>query len=255
MSESNFDMSSEKCVPIKVDRVFDSCSDKDCLSDIQVTLESGELPESIRIVKSRCASVSDICINVEAIPFNKGFYSVDLTFTFNLEIIGYERACGTPTTFRGTAFITKNCILYGSESGVKTFFSDGTPSTGSTDECCNTVNLPRAIVSVVEPIVLETKIKECCVPQCEECACRQTRSVVVTLGLFSVVELTRPVTIMVPTVDYTVPKRECCVDNDSPCEIFEKLKFPSEEFSPLTIRDTLQDGDFTGHCGCDTCES
>ena len=54
------------------------------------------------------------------------------------------------------------------------------------------------------------------------------RNIFVTLGLFSVVELTRPVTIMVPTLDYTIPRKDCCSDSDSPCEVFDKLKFPEE---------------------------
>ena len=79
------------------------------------------------------------------------------------------------------------------------------------------------------------------------CKCCETspaleRKVVLTLGLFSVVELTRPVTIMVSTHDYTIPKKECCAD-DTPCEIFEKIKFPTEEFSPVTLEADTS-------CGC-----
>lgn len=241
MSEynSNSQNGCSEGVPIKVNRVFDSCSDKDCLNNLQVTLDVGELPPNITIVKSRCVTVDDVCISVDAVPFNRGFYSVDVTFTFTLEILAYERACTAPTIFTGTAFATKNCILYGSESATRTFFSDGTASTGSTDECCNTVNLPTASVSVVEPIVLETRIGTACVPTepGSELPCINQRVVLVTLGLFSVVELTRPVTLMVPTLDYTIPKKECCADTDTPCEVFEKLKFPEEEFSPLTLSD------------------
>lgn len=29
-------------VPIKVDRVFDSCSDRDCLSNVQILMDGGE---------------------------------------------------------------------------------------------------------------------------------------------------------------------------------------------------------------------
>ena len=31
-------------VPIKVNRVFDSCSDRDCFSNIQILMDGGELP-------------------------------------------------------------------------------------------------------------------------------------------------------------------------------------------------------------------
>ena len=33
-------------VPIKVNRVFDSCSDRDCFSNIQILMDGGALPEN-----------------------------------------------------------------------------------------------------------------------------------------------------------------------------------------------------------------
>lgn len=251
MSEYDFNSAGcKKGVPIKVDRIFDSCSDKDCFSDLPVNLSGCELPCDIKIVKSRCVTVQDVCISIEPVPFNKGFFSVDITYTFGIELLGYERSCTTPNVYNGTVTASKSCILYGSESSVRTFFSDGRDSTGSTDECCNTVNLPTVSVSVVEPIALETKIGEACSPEsCSaETECRRQRTVFVTLGLFSVIEITRPMTIMVPTLDYTVPKHECCFDNDSPCDIFERLKFPTEEFSPQTLTDESES------CECDNHE-
>lgn len=239
-------------VPIKVHRVFDSCSDKDCISNVPVTLTT-ELPASVTIVKSRCVTVADVCINVEEIPFNKGFYSVDITFSLDVQLVGYEQACGEPIILNGTAAVSKNCILYGSEASTKTFYSDGT-SVGTTGDCCNTVNPPTAAVQVVSPIVLEAKIGTPC--QCYDCSvcCEcadgnaptpiQARQIYLTFGLFYVVELTRPVTIMVPTYNYTIPKKECCADVGSPCEIFDKIKFPTEAFSPS--RFDASDCD----CGC-----
>ena len=221
---------SQDGVPIRVDRVFDSCSDKDCLNSLPVTLSEGELPSDINIVRSRAASVENVCVNVEPIPFNKGFYSIDLTFTFGLEILGYVNSRCTPVTFTGTAYASKNCILYGSESSVRTFTS--LDDTEESDDNTNTLNLPKAVVSVLEPIVLETKL---CNSQDTSETQPAQRNIFVTLGLFSVVELTRPVTIMVPTLDYTIPQKDCCSDSDSPCEVFGKLKFPEEEFSPSAL--------------------
>lgn len=241
-------------VPIKANRVFDSCSDRDCLSNIPVVLDCGELPCNINVVKARCVRVEDICISIEPVPFNKGFFSIDLTYTFKVELLAYERACDTPSLLTGTAYASKNCILYGSESATKTFFSNGS-RVGSTNCCCETVNLPTASVSVVEPIALETKIgmMYCNDESCGEKSCRKQRTVIMTLGIFSVVELTRPVTIMVPTYEYTIPKKECCTDTDSPCEVFERIKFPEEEFSPATLSDSDCCGCSPHDCGCEEC--
>lgn len=229
-------------VPVRVNRVFDSCSDKDCMTNLKVTITDGTLPSGINIVRSRAATVDNVYVSVEPVPFNKGFYSIDLTFTFNLEILGYENSRSTPITLNGTAYATKNCILYGSESSVRTFTSDDNIAEAPVDIESRNTNLPTAYVSVLEPIVLETKIGTVyCGNEIQDP--ENPRSIFVTLGLFSVVELTRPVTIMVPTLDYTIPKKECCVDSESPCEVFDRLKFPEEEFSPLSICNNNTDCD------------
>ncbi len=232
MSDYNIN-SRQDGVPVRADRVFDSCSDKDCLTDLRVTITDGELPPGINIVRSRAATVENVCVNVEPVPFNKGFYSIDLTFTFSLEILGYENARTAPVTFTGTCYASKNCILYGSESSVRMFSSnDDNCVSPAADNQCGMINLPTASVSVLEPIVLETRITGG--DGGSDGDARQ-RGISVTLGLFSVVELTRPVTLLVPTYDYTIPRKECCTESDSPCEVFDKLKFPEEEFSPISL--------------------
>lgn len=239
---SNYRPMPEQCtdaVPIKVNRIFDSCSDRDCFANIQILMDGGELPANITMVKSRCVRVTDICMNIEPVPFNRGFYSIDLTYTFRVELMAYERACSSPVLLTGTAYAGKNVILYGGESNTKTFFSSG-EQLGDTNACCETVNLPTAAVQVVEPIALESKIGSVC--SCDGAA--PVRTVIMTLGLFSVVELFRPVTILVPTYEYTIPTKECHADTESPCAVFDKIRFPAEEFSPVSFPALKEE------CGC-----
>ena len=42
MNEEN---TAASAAAIKADRVFDSCSDKDCITNLQVMLENGALPQ------------------------------------------------------------------------------------------------------------------------------------------------------------------------------------------------------------------
>jgi hypothetical protein len=162
----------------------------------------------------------------------------------------YERACGSPTLITGTAYAGKNVILYGGESSSRTFFSD-TQYHPETDGpcCCDTGNLPIAAVQVVEPIALETRIgKACTSASAEEEKSPSGRTVIMTLGLFSVVELYRPVTIMVPTYEYTIPTKECHTDTESPCAVFDKIRFPAEEFVTAAVSEKRSSGTV---CGCD----
>lgn len=235
-------------VPVKVNRIFDSCSDRDCLSNVPVILDSGELPSNIHLVKTKCVRVSDVSMRLEPVPFNRGFYNIDLTFTFRVELLGYTHGAETPQLLTGTVYASKSCILFGSESNTQTFFSDG-DSIGATDAGCEVVNLPTANVQIVPPIALETKIGNVCTPTdlVGDNRCTSVRTVIMTLGLFSVVELTRPVTIMVQTLEYTIPSKECCLDTESPCAVFDKMRFPTEEFSPVSLRQDTDCGECSDH--------
>ena len=234
-------------VPVKVNRVFDSCSDRDCISNVPVVLDDGELPADIQLVKCKCVRVENVCMRVEPVPFNRGFYNIDLTFTFRAELLCYTHACDTPTVMEGTLYASKSSILFGSESNTQTFYSNGS-SAGTTDACCDVVNLPTCNVQVVPPLALETKIGTICRPgqsgQNEQVPVT-VRTVVMTLGLFSVIELTRPVTLLLPTYDYTIPTKECTVDTETPCAVFDKMRFPTEEFSPASLSAENSPG-----CGC-----
>lgn len=232
-------------VPVRLDRVFDSCSDKDCITNLQVMLEGGaELPQQYTSVKTRCVSIDDICMSVEPIPFNRGYYTVDITYTFGVELLCYSRNCEAPAVMRGMASASKSVILYGSESSTKTFFSNGA-RVGDTNRCCDVVNLPTASCQCVDPIALETRI--CVLPpmppvngQEPPLSPAPRRTVVLTLGVFSVVELTRPVTMSVAAYPYQVPTKTCSGDTDSPCEVFSRLNFPTEEFVPTADAFTAQ---------------
>ena len=221
-------------VPVRLDRVFDSCSDKDCITNLQVILEgAAELPPQYTSVKTRCVSIDDICMSVEPIPFNRGYYTVDITYTFGVELLCYTRNCEAPAVMRGMASASKSVILYGSESSTKTFFSSGA-RIGETNRCCDSVSLPAASCQCVDPIALETRISVLPpLPGQEQTAPPvPRRTVVLTLGVFSVVELTRPVTMTVAAYPYQVPSKTCSGDSDSPCEVFSRLNFPTEEFIP-----------------------
>lgn len=254
----------EDFVPIKVDRVFDSCRDKDCLNDVPVILDC-ELPCGITMLKNKCVSVANICITVEPIPFNKGFYSVDITFEFNVALYAYTCTCDCePIVITGKAFASKKVILYGSEGNTVTFCSNDTKC-GYTNCLCQTESLPVACVTVVNPVVLEARIgkvrvrKECDGQEMEDnynCSRHPLfkPGVLVTLGLFSVVEITRKVTVLVPTIPYTVPEKQCNFNSDSPCEIFDKIAFPVDEFAPASLDAENENGcpcSCDNDCGCD----
>ncbi|MBQ7901683.1 MAG: hypothetical protein IJ365_06960, partial [Clostridia bacterium] len=59
------------------------------------------------------------------------------------------------------------------------------------------------------------------------------KRVFVTLGLFTIVRLERDVQLLIPVIDFCIPQNECVTSTDSnPCDLFERLRFPTDEFFP-----------------------
>ncbi|HNX64369.1 MAG TPA: hypothetical protein PKI60_04175 [Oscillospiraceae bacterium] len=258
MSDCNIKSGSFKeAVCVEAQRIYDSCCDKDCLSDLPVRLDPGTIiPQGTTIIRSRSCEIYDACIAVDCVPFDKGFYSVDITYKFRLTLDTYTEPCGTPTPVAGTCTFTKKVILFGSEGNAKTFTSANNTvvtQSPSPSPCCCQV-LPVATVQAVNPIVLDAKIiphhhhHHCCgdmseIASAANCLPPPQPEILVTLGVFSIVQLTRTVSMLIPVYDFCMPSKECLTNTENPCEIFDKISFPTDEFFPPAI-------EHSSNCGC-----
>lgn len=257
-----------EAVCIDTDRVYDSCADKDCLSDLRVyfTNTAQSIIDTATSVRCRKSEIINAFIDVEDVPFNRGFYTVDITFFFKITLDAYTTPMNPPVTVEGLSSFAKKCILYGSEGNVKVFSSEYRAD--EMDDQLLAVNTnPKAKVQAVDPVCLEARICEpctCCDPCCcasvPACVCRcfdgqfdgspGQREVYVTLGLFTIIQLERDVQMLIPAYDFCMPEKECSCDTDNPCDVFKKIKFPVDEFFPPKERD-IDDGGFCpGCCGC-----
>lgn len=262
----------KEAVCINASRIFDSCSDKDCLEDLQVCFTDAAQPIIDRAcsVKVKDVNVLNVFLDVEPVAFNRGFYSVDMTFCFMVRLEVFTSPMCHPAVVTGFSSFCKKVILFGSEAKVKTFLS-GHPYVASPDgidqDCPCMSTLPQAAVNVADPVVLSCRLCEC--PRStNDCICSipasianrfegdfgcvcPLKTVYVSLGLFSIVQLEREVQLMVPTYDYCIPDKECNVSNsDDPCELFKKIKFPTDEFFPRRLQELdADDNDRCGSCG------
>ncbi len=241
-------------VCIHTDKVYDSCKDKDCIEDARVFLTAcgQELVDRAVNVKCRKAEVIWAFPDVEPIPFNKGYFSVDIKFFFKITLDVFT-GVGKPTQVEGLATFDKKVILFGSEGAAKVFESHYSYDRFD-EQLWQKTNMPKAIVEVVDPLALSSKVVDledsmcCCTDDIDfstvpECVCNvfddrlvlsgERKRVFVSIGLFSIVRIERSVQLLVPAYDFCVPKKECTVScDDSPCDLFEKINFPFEEFFP-----------------------
>ncbi len=257
---------------IHTDKIYDSCRDKECVENLRVYLtESGQcMLDRATNAKVRKAEIIWIYSDVEPVAFKRGYYSVDLKFFFKITLDVYT-SLGRPTTVEGIATYDKKVILFGSEGNAKTFSSKYKQGAGDV-QLWQKNNLPVAQIEVVDPIVLATKVVE---PQeCCNCCCGEIdvngvpddinrlfddilvdnsdgRKLYVTIGLFTIVRLERDAELIVPVVDYCIPCTDCGGTTDnSPCEFFDRLRFPVDEFFPPEKQhfDNLEPS--RDDCGC-----
>ena len=247
-------------------KITDSCRDKDCIEDLRVYLTTGSqsLLDSAASARVRSAELLYTYIDVEPVAFDRNHYCVDVTFYYRVladTVVG----SGRPATLYGLAVFSKRAVLCGEESRAHIYRSD--TRLGELDGVTrNFANLPTAVVEVLDPMVLSSKVKEVCDCPCQEAIhipnaisrlfdeelvlSGDRRRLFVTLGQFSIIRLERDAQLVVPVVDYSIPTKECCENPgccaEDPCEMFSRIPFPAAQFAP---RNCDKEADCDNACG------
>ncbi len=257
MSEQNRDIL--RCDPqelrqamsIHTRKITDSCRDKDCIEDLRVYLTTGSqaLLDTCANARVRCAELLTTYIDVEPVAFDRNHYCIDMTFCYRIladATVGATR----PATLYGLAVFSKRAVLCGEDSRAHIYRSDTVLGgfDGATLVCANR---PTAVVEVLDPMVLSSRIREANACGCDSGSVSVPdavktmfdeplvvsggqRQLFVTLGQFSIVRLERDAQLVVPVLDYAVPCKECCDapgSGEDPCEMFSRIPFPTGEFS------------------------
>ena len=242
----------QQAMSVHTRKITDSCRDKDCIEDLRVYLTTGSqtILDNCASAKVRCAELLYTYIDVEPVAFDRNHYCIDVTFYYRIladAVVGNNR----PAALSGLAVFSKRAVLCGEDSRAHIFRSDthlGAPD-GTT---LRTANRPTAVVEVLDPMVLASKVKAVC--DCGPCCAAQIpawirnqfdeelvlggeqRRLFVTLGQFSIIRLERDAQLIVPVLDYAIPTKECCDSGggcaEDPCELFSRIPFPAEQFAP-----------------------
>ena len=241
-----------QALSIHTRKITDSCRDKDCIEDLRVYLSrsSQAVLDSAVGAKVRCADLLYTYIDVEPVAFDRNRYCIDVTFYYRIladAVIGNAR----PAALYGLAVFSKRAVLCGEDSKAHIFSSD-TRIHAPDGFSRYSANRPTAVVEVLDPMVLSSKVKDLC--ECskdstviqipdnilkmfddELVLCGESRRLYVTLGQFSIIRLERDAQLIVPILDYSIPTKECCDAPgcaEDPCEMFSKIPFPAIQFAP-----------------------
>lgn len=249
-----------EAVCIHASKIFDSCRDKDCVEDLRVYPTANSLPyiDSACSIRPRAAEVLYVDVCVEDITFNRGYYTVDVTFFYKVT----GETCPGANIVTGLAVFEKRVILYGSDGNTKVFSSGQDISCALRSSLCQ----PVAQVEVVQPIALNMKLCEMQNCVCGEVCLREfpepiialmgddivvteaSRRWLVTLGQFSIIRLERDTQLVIPAYNYCIPEKECIgASEEDPCTLFASIPFPLDEFFP-------PDNSSCDLCGADAAE-
>lgn len=245
-----------EAVCIHTKKIYDSCRDKDCIEDLRFypKLPYVDVLSRALSVKGGSARLLHVYTDVEPVSFNRGFYSIDLRFFYCVTLQAYTSG-PIPVPVEGLCVFDKRVILFGSEGNAKIFSSELREDAPDRPFQRQT-NLPVAVVEAVDPVVLDSRIVDCCQGNCCDCDLTEVpaaissffgdqlctgddaRRVYVTLGQFSIVRLERDSQLLIPVYDYCMPEKECAGDGgEDPCGLFRNIAFPvGEFFPPNTIR-------------------
>ena len=271
-----------EAVCIHTKKIYDSCRDKDCIEDLRFypTACGQDVLNRAQTVKGGKAELLYTYINVEPVVFNRGFYTIDMRFFYRVTLNTY---CANPRPIEveGLCVFDKRVILFGSEGSAK-IFSSKVRIDGLDRQLLEQSNMPIAVVEAVDPIVLDAKLVECCENRCCDCdiceippcicqcfGCDLTmgddyRRAFVTLGQFSIIRLERDSQLLMPVFDYCMPDKDCnsgagcgcgcCCGCEDPCDLFQNIKFPVNQFFPPNSLSNPRDYECTKQY-CNNCRN
>lgn len=243
-----------EAVCVHTDKISDSCLAKDCIEDLQVylTVPSQQALDCAVSAKARYVELLHVGVHVETVPYSTGYYTVDLTFYYRV-IADASAAGGRPTTVTGLAIFSKRLVMFGGETSARSFSS----RSGVSCLCKQAIqagNVPEAIVEVVDPMILGSRVQEVCACNCctsdtpqipqgildcfeEELVLGgECKRLLVTVGQFSIARLERSTQLLIPSFDYCIPSKSCPnvsgAADENPCEVFSQIDFPMDAFFP-----------------------
>lgn len=273
-------------VCIETNRILDSCRDRDCFENVRVFLTDlgRDIIERTTQVRVKDACIAWTYIGIDPVRFNRGFYTVHIRFYIKF-IFEACLCAGQAREFDGIAVLEKQVVLFGGDCSVSIFRSsaDGTTFCAEPQPCYKERSVPTAVVEAVDPIVLGVRVLEPACPEpvcCCCCACDVPasiagclsaplchdgcgehdrgehdrgghvgeRTLVVSLGIFSLVRLVRPAQYLVNATEFVIPDKECIsATPDNPCDLFRSMAFPISEFAPTSMPGVMSD---RNKCGC-----
>ena len=155
-----------EAVCVHTDKITDSCLAKDCIEDLHVylTVESQCTLDKAVSAKARFVELMHVGIQTDPVPYSAGYYTVDITYYYRV-IADAVMQAGRPCTITGLAVFSKRLVLFGGETTARIYSSRSYKSC-LCKKSLQEASVPEAIVEVVDPMILGSRVQEVCACNC-----------------------------------------------------------------------------------------
>lgn len=199
-------------------KVYDSCRQQDCLILPVLNLNGTPYVDHVPITFDDALTVTPEIKDIRPNNIKEGYYDIDIQYTFNYNVKGDSAVAGPKKSV-----FNKTVTLFGSKS------SDVTIVTNYPDYKNGSAFEP---LSQKKPYVIVEASVNFLKFESVPIAGSVDKNFLITLGLFTIIKISRPVNLFVSSTGFCKPEK--CVDpSDDVCDFFENdVKFPFDIFNP-----------------------
>lgn len=225
-------------------KVYDSCRQQNCLDNgiigparaaraasyCGISISQGEIitppcdAAGVTISDLRVERV--VIVSKEPSNFKVGFWDIDLKYVFAYDLTFRDVNGDSLCTVPAQSVFNKMVTLFGSTTTNSVISTDLLTSSGTTID----LNADPFVwvESKAVPLKAVLGFNNCCCDSNGENA----DTVLVTIGLFTIIKLYRLVNLVVSSKGFCIP--DVCKDtgSENPCEFFENIDFPMDIFAP-----------------------
>ena len=170
--------------------------------------------------------------------FRTGYWDVEAKFVFCYTLTFRDSDCNFITCKCATSVYTMQITLFGSVGSDTAMATDLINAEGVSTSCGPFVSVEAKAAGLAAELKLTPRCNcgcDCC---CDDTVTEVPTAVCVTIGLFAIIRLFRPVNMLVRSYGCCVPNE--CSGTDSAtnvCDFFNSLSFPSDMFCPPTLNE------------------
>lgn len=170
--------------------------------------------------------------------FRTGYWDVEAKFVFCYTLTFRDSDCNFITCKCATSVYTMQITLFGSVGSDTAMATDLINAEGVSTSCGPFVSVEAKAAGLAAELKLTPRCNcgcDCC---CDDTVTEVPTAVCVTIGLFAIIRLFRPVNMLVRSYGCCVPNE--CSGTDSAtnvCDFFNSLSFPSDMFCPPTFNE------------------